>query len=381
MPKRLLVVGSGTAGLMVANLVARALESQIQHHEVEVTVLGERDDYIYQPGFLYVAFDLMDPRSLVRPVRDLLHPRVRFVHDRAERVDAASNTVVTQGGVNLPYDYLVLAIGSRIRPEDVPGLAQEAHWFYTLEGAEKLREALKGLQGGRVAISVGIPHKCPVAPVEFTLMLDAWARTRGLRDALEITYTYPVARAHTIPAVAAFAEAEFERRDIKVETFFNMESVDTEAHVLHSQEGTDVAFDLLVTVPPHGGDALGGASGLAGAGNWYPTDRQLLQVQGHENIFAVGDTTDLPVSKAGSVAHFESEVVADNLVGLLSEGRRPGHTYAGRAFCFIETSLEEATYISFDFQHPPVVPTPSRSIHFFKQTYNQIHWANLKAVI
>ena len=381
MPKRLLVIGSGTAGLMVANLAARGLEAKVRRHEVEITVLGERDDYVYQPGFLYVAFDLMDPRNLVRPVRDLLHPVVRFVHDRAQRVDADSRTVLTQGGVSLPYDYLVIATGSRISPEEVPGLADDAHWFYTLEGAVKLREALQDLRGGRVAISVGIPHKCPVAPVEFTLMLDAWARTRGLRDQLEITYTYPVARAHTIPAVAEFAEAEFERRDIKLETFFNMESVDTQGHVLHSQEGTDVAYDLLVTVPPHRGDALGGDSSLAGGGNWYPTDRQFLQVQGHDNIFAVGDTTDLPVSKAGSVAHFESEVVSDNLVGLLSDGHRPGHTYAGRAFCFIETGLEEATYISFDFQHPPVVPTPSRSIHFFKQTYNQIHWANLKAVI
>jgi sulfide:quinone oxidoreductase len=314
-------------------------------------------------------------------VRDLLDPRVAFVCDRAQRVEPDRHIVMTESGQELPYDYLVLATGSRSRPEEVPGLAARAHWFYTLDGAIRLRQALKEMQGGRVVLSVGIPHKCPVAPVEFTLMLDAWARERGVREHFEITYTYPVARAHTIPSVAEFAEKEFARRDIACETFFNMESVDPQQHVLHSQEGTDVPYDLLVTVPPHKGDALGAASGLAGGGNWYPTDRQLLRLQGHEDIFAVGDTTDIPVSKAGSVAHFESEVLADNLVGLLLDGRRSGHAYTGRAFCFIETGLDEATYISFDFQHPPTVPTPSRSIHLFKTTYNQIHWANLKAVI
>jgi len=381
MPRRLLIVGSGTAGLMVANLTARALHAQLRRHEVEITVVGEREDYVYQPGFLYVAFDLMDPQNLTRPVRDLLDPGVQFVRDRAERVDPDAHTVALAGGQVLPYDYLVLATGSQIQPQEVPGLAEGAHWFYTLDGAIRLREALQEMQGGRVVLAVGIPHKCPVAPVEFTLMLDAWARGRGVRERFDITYTYPVARAHTIPAVAEFAEKEFARRDIACETFFNMEAVDPAQRVLHSQEGSDVPYDLLVAVPPHQGDALGAASGLAGAGNWYPTDRQLLRVAGHDDIFAVGDTTDIPVSKAGSVAHFESEVLADNLVGLLADGRRPGHAYTGRAFCFIETGLDEATYISFDFLHPPTVPTPSRSIHLFKTTYNQIHWANLKAVI
>ncbi|MDA8345537.1 MAG: FAD/NAD(P)-binding oxidoreductase [Thermaerobacter sp.] len=381
MSKKLLIIGSGTAGLMVANLVARQLRGPVAHRDIEVTVLGERDEYVYQPGFLYVAFDLWEPDSLRRKVADLLSPGVRFVHDRAERIDAAAQSVTTRTGQTLQYDYLVIATGSQLNLTEIPGLEEGAHWFYTLEGALRLREALKSFEGGRLVLSVGIPHKCPVAPVEFTMMFDDWARARGIREKTEITYTYPVARPHTIASVADFADREFTARGIEIETFFNMDSIDAQGKVLHSQEGTDVPYDLLVAIPPHMGDTLGAASGLAEKGNWYPTDRNLLRVGAYKNIFAVGDTTNIPVSKAGSVAHFESEVLADNLVGLLTDGREPGHAYTGRAFCFIETGLEQATYISFDFAHPPTVPTPSRSIHLFKQTYNRIHWANLKAVM
>jgi sulfide:quinone oxidoreductase len=381
MAKRLVIIGSGTAGLMVANLVARQMRAKIAHHEVEVTVLGERDEYVYQPGFLYVAFDLWEPSSLLRKVTDILHPGVAFVHDRAERIDPKGQVVHTQTGKELPYDYLVVATGSQLNLNEVPGLQEGGHWFYTMEGALRLRDTLSAFDGGTLVLSVGIPHKCPVAPVEFTLMFDDWARAKGIRERTEIVYTYPVARPHTIASVADFAEREFTARGISIETFFNMESVDADARVVHSQEGTDVEYDVLVAIPPHQGDALGTASGIAEKGNWYPTDRSHLNVGSYDNIFAVGDTTNLPVSKAGSVAHFESEVLADNLVGLLTDGRKPGHAYTGRAFCFIETGLEQATYISFDFTHPPVVPTPSRSIHLFKQTYNRIHWANLKAVM
>jgi sulfide:quinone oxidoreductase len=379
--KRLVIVGAGTGGLMVANFVARDLSREIAHGEISVTLLGDKDEYIYQPGFLYVVFDLMRPAQLIRPIKELLAPGIEFVHDRAVRIDPEGKVVERAGGEALHYDYLVLATGSGLNLQEVPGLSEGGHWFYTLEGALQLRDELRRFQGGRVVLTVGVPHKCPVAPLEFTMMFDEWARVRGIREQTEIVYTYPLGRTHSIPSVAEWAQPELEHRGVRVETFFNMESVEPEKKVVHSLEGTDVAYDVLVAIPPHRGDELGAVSGLAEAGNWYPTDRNRLNLNGRDDIFVLGDATNLPVSKAGSVAHFEAEVLADNLVGLLTEGSPPAYQYNGRAFCFIETGLERATFISFDYLNPPKVPQPTNAVHWFKQTYNRIHWANLKAVM
>lgn len=381
MEQRVLIIGAGTGGLMVANLVARDLHGEIRRGEVSVTLLGDRDIYTYQPGLLYVVFDLMRPGQLMRPIKELLVPGVRFINDRALRIDPETHQVMRAQGEPIGYDLLVLATGSRLDLEEVPGLTEGGHWFYTLAGALRLRDALRQWQGGRLVLTVGVPHKCPVAPVEFTLMFDEWARRRGVRDKTEMVYTYPIGRAHSIQAVADWVTPELETRGVRLETFFNLESVDAGHGVAHALEGTELLYDLLVTVPSHQGDELGANSKLAGAGNWYPTDRSLLNLNGHRDIFVLGDATDLPVSKAGSVAHFQAELLADNLVNLLTEGRPPSCQYDGRAFCFIETGLDRATYIAFDYLHPPTVLSPTKSVHWFKQTYNQIHWANLKAAI
>jgi sulfide:quinone oxidoreductase len=380
MAKELLVVGAGTGGLMLSNHVARQLAREIARGEVAVTLLGDRDAYLYQPGLLYVPFGRMRVPELIRKVKDLLVPGVTFIHDRAERIDPESRTVTTRGGRRLGYDYLVLATGSDINVAEVPGLAEGGHWFYTVDGALKLRDALARFQGGRVVIAMGLPHKCPVAPLEFTFMLDEWAREKGIRAQTEIIYTFPLNRAHSIENVAAWAAAEFAQRQIKLETFFNLEAVDPVKREVSSLEGTTLSYDLLVVIPPHKGDTLARDSGLAQGDTWIPTDRHSLQVGTYDNIFAIGDATGLPVSKAGSVAHFQAEVLAENLVGLLTGGNA-SHRYDGKAFCFIEAGLNKATYITFDYTHPPVVTPPTQSVHFFKQAYNRVHWLNLKAIV
>lgn len=381
MAKELLVIGAGSGGLILSNTVARQLAAEIRRGEVTVTLLGDRDEYTYQPGFLYVAFDLMRPAELTRKVKELLVPGVRFIHDRATQIDPAAQSVQTQGGKRIHYDYLVLSTGSGLDLEQIPGLKEGAQWFYDLEGALRLRETLQNFKGGKVVITMGLPHKCPVAPLEFVFMLDEWARERGTRQQMEITYAFPLNRAHNIHSVAEWAAGEFEKRGITLETFFNLESVDPVAHEVTSLEGTTLPYDLLVAIPPHKGDDLGKTSGLVQeAGNWLPTHRNTLQLGQHENIFVIGDATNLPTSKAGSVAHFESEVLSANLVSLLTGGRAT-HVYDGKTFCFIEAGMSEATYLSFDYGHPPEMIPPSQAIHWFKQTYNRIHWMNLKAIV
>lgn len=380
MAKELLVIGAGSGGLILSNTVARQLAAEIKRGEVKVTLLGDRDEYTYQPGFLYVAFDLMRPAELVRKVKALLVPGVSFVHDRATRIDPATQTVETRNGQRLHYDFLVLATGSGLDLDEVPGLKEGAHWFYDMDGAIRLREALKQFKGGKVVITMGLPHKCPVAPLEFVFMFDEWARERGIREQTEIIYGFPLNRAHNIRSVAGWAQAEFDRRGIVLESFFNLESIDPVKKEVTSLEGTTLPYDLLVAIPPHKGDDLGKDSGLAEGGNWLPTHRHTLQLAEHENIFVIGDATNLSTSKAGSVAHFESEVLAANLVSLLTGGSG-GHLYDGKTFCFIESGMNAATYLSFDYEHPPELIPPSQAMHWFKQTYNRIHWMNLKATV
>ncbi|MGE5675090.1 MAG: NAD(P)/FAD-dependent oxidoreductase [Mycobacterium leprae] len=380
MAKQLLVIGAGAGGLILANKVARQLSREIDRGQVTVTILGDRDEYVYQPGFLYVPFDLMRMEELIRKVNQLLVPGVQFVHDRAVKIDPQQQRVDTAGGKHLSYDYLVLATGSEINPAEVPGLAEGAHWFYTAEGALKLREAMAHFNGGRIVIALGLPHKCPVAPLEFTYMFDDWARQRGIREKTEIVYTFPINRAHSIEVCSDWAIEEFAHRGIQLETFFNMESVDPVKREISSLEGTTFQYDLLVAVPPHKGAVVNSDSGLGDEGNWVPTDRHTLQVGQFPNIFALGDTTNLPISKAGSVAHFQSEVLAPNLINLLTGGS-PIHRYYGKAFCFIEKGLNAATYITFDYEHPPVLTPPTEAIHWFKQAYNRAHWLNLKGVM
>lgn len=380
MSKRVLIVGAGTGGLMVANALARRLASEIRQGEIELTVLDPRSEYVYQPGFLYIPFDLMRPEELRRPIKELLDPSVHFILDAASRVNPDARLVETGHNGNLPYDYLVLATGSHLNLKEIPGLEEGAHWFYTLDGALRLRDALRHFERGRLVVAVGLPHKCPVAPLEFTFMFDAWARQRGIRKHIEILYTFPINGAHSIKSCSEWAIREFAARDITLETFCNIESVDPGRKMMSSIEGLEYPYDLLVTVPPHMGAQVGVDSGLAEPGGWLPTDRHSLNLQGRADVFVLGDATNVPTSKAGSVAHYESEVISENLISLL-HGEEPGRRYDGKTFCFVEADLSRATILQFDFEHPPMVGTANQAVHWFKQAYNRIHWLNLKGIM
>jgi len=245
----------------------------------------------------------------------------------------------------LKYDYLVIATGSRPMPGLIPGLKEHGNMFYTLESAIELREKLRKFEKGRITIAMGVPHKCPVAPFEVIFMLDDYFNKKGIRDKVEIYYTYPIGRIHTLEPVAQWGVPEFERRGIKYETLFNMEK--TEAHngtiAVHSAEGFTVECDLLITIPPHRGTQAIIDSGISNE-SWVPTNRYSLKYEGYENVCVAGDTTNLPISKAGSTAHFESDVVADNLIAEIKEGHS-ARDYDGKVMCFIETGFDKGTYI------------------------------------
>ena len=379
MATRILIVGGGLAGTIVANGLCRNLGTELASAEVVVTVLGNTDRHLYQPGLLYVPFGSIRESELFREQRKVLDRRVVFHIDAAVNIDVESQTVTTESGKSHDYDYLVLATGSRIMPQNIPGMTEGAHWFYDLDGAKKMRDALTEFEGGKVVINVNAPHKCPVAPLEITFMLYEFFEAKGILDKVELTYTYPIGRLHALEPVAEWALPEMEQRGIKYETFFNARSVDPENKTISSEEEVTLPYDLLVTIPPHQGAQVIDDSGL-GKGGWVPTNTKTLHREGSTNVFVVGDTTNIPISKAGSTAHFEADTLIDNLSSLITENRW-SRDYDGKVFCFVETGLKTGTYVWFNYTTPPNPGPPSQMIHWFKLAYNRLYWLSARGLL
>src|SRR5919198_244212 len=355
MPANVVVLGGGVGGTLAANLLARQLG-----RDALVTVVDPTGMHVYQPGFLYAALGKANGRWLARDERTLLRREVELVVEPATLVEPEKGLVRLAHGGSLPFHQLLLATRARLGPAEVPGFVEGAHEFYSMQGALRLREALRGFRGGRVLVGVaGIPYKCPPAPVEFTLMLDQYLRQRGVRHKSQVTLLSPLNRAFTIESASKLIQPILERRGIGLETFFNVESIDPSAGTVSSLEGETAEYDLLVLVPPHRGQRVVETSGLGDPGGWVPTDRTTLAHRDHEHVFALGDATDLPISKSGSTAHFEAPVVASRIASLL-RGTAPKANYGGRGMWFLETGDGRATALRFDYEHPPVPPAPSR---------------------
>jgi sulfide:quinone oxidoreductase len=263
-------------------------------------------------------------------------------------------------------------------PEAIEHFDTEAHHFYTAEAAARLRLALDRFDGGRVVIGIaGMPYKCPPAPLEVAFLLEAELRARGLRDRTTIDYCSPIGRAFTIESVSEMASPILAAKGIELHTFFNVETIDPQRKMVQSLEGEELAYDLLILVPPHKGQQFLIDSGLAPApGGWLPTDRTTLQVGQWANIHALGDATDLPLSKAGSTAHFEAPVVTERIVAAI-EGRpvdlKHGD-YLGKVMCFFEIGDGKGTLLQFDYTHPPRPPKPNQLWHLGKIVFNKTYW-------
>ncbi len=376
--KRILILGGGVGGTLTANLLVKKLRRQLKAGEVTITVIDQTGQHTYQPGFMYIAMGGERADRLQRPERGLLDPRVTLVIGEIEKVDEPTQTVHLKDGERLAYDYLVLATGSRIVPEAIDHFEAEAQHFYSAEAALGLRRALDAFTGGRVVVAIaGMPYKCPPAPLEVSFLIESELRQRGLRDRSEVHFCSPIGRAFTIESVSEMATPIFEAKGIEVHTFFNVEAIDPERHVVQSLEGEELPYDLLILVPPHKGQQFLMDSGLAPApGGWLPTDRATLQVGGRPNVFALGDATDLPLSKAGSTAHFEAPVVTERIAAAI-QGREVDHRhgdYLGKVMCFFEIGDGKGTLLRFDYEHPPRPPKPNQLWHLGKIVFNKTYW-------
>jgi sulfide:quinone oxidoreductase len=380
MTNHIVVVGGGTGGTVLANKLASTLDDDIDAGDVSVTLLDETGTHVYKPVWLYVAFGQADPSEGLRPLDDLLDRRVRLRTGRVTDVDTASKRLTFGAGETLDYDYLTLATGARLVPDRVPGLVEGAHDFYSADGAERLRDALADFSGGRIALSVvGMPHMCPAAPVEFTLMVEDWLHDRGLREGSEVVYTVPTDRTHKLPPVADWADERFADRSVEVHTDFGVDRVDPDGRTLHAADGRTVDYDLLVTIPPHAGAPLVTDAGLGDDG-WVETDPRTLEATRAEDVYAIGDTTDIERPMAGSVAHYQAGVVADRIAAS-ARGHPPTAVYDGKVICFLEAGMDAATFVSFDYDSLPDLREESKLVHWAKGAYNEAYWLTARGLV
>jgi len=376
---KILIVGGGMGGTILANNLARRLKGELKSGNTTITMLSASERHMYQPGLLYVALGRMSVDELYRDQASLLEPEIEFYVDPVEQFNLKDNNVKAKSGKTYNYDLVVIATGSRAVPESIPGLAENSINVYTEEAALNFYRTISQFQGGKVVIAVGVPHKCPMIPPEITFTLYDYFKERGILDKVSFHYTYPIGRLHSLEPVSNWMKGEFAQRGVTSETLFNMKEVDGANNVVRSEEGSEAKFDLLVAVPAHKGMEVVENNQL-GAGGWIPVNRSRLNIDGYDNAFAIGDTTNIPISKAGSTAHFEAEALAENIAAIVKIGS-PVRDYDGKVFCFIEAGKDRATYAMFNYNNPPDPKPPTKSIHWFKMAYNQLYWASARGLL
>ncbi|MEV0912590.1 type III sulfide quinone reductase, selenoprotein subtype [Streptomyces hokutonensis] len=390
MGKHIVILGSGTAGTMTANRLRRAYDES----ELRITVVDQDDIHVYQPGLLFVPFGLAQPHALVRSRPRQLHDGIDYRRAHIDRVDLAGQVVHFAVGGWLAYDVLVVATGARLLPEETegltgPGWGESVFTFYDLPGAVDLHHALERFEGGRVVIDVAdLPVKCPVAPLEFAFLADWYFQRRGIRDKVRLTYATPLDAAFTKPVAARALGGLLERKGIELVTEFTLGEVDGEGGRLVSYDERALPFDLAVVVPLHGGaEYVERSPGLGDELGFVPVDPHTLQHPDHPDVFAIGDAAGLPASKAGSVAHFEGEVLVHN-IGRFLAGLPLDASFDGHTNCFVETGFHKALLIDFNYETEPLpghfpgsVGLPllkeSRANHFGKLAFEWLYWHSL----
>lgn len=386
MTRHVVILGGGTGGTLGANRLRRELPD-----DVNITVVDQDDAHVYQPGLLFVPFGLTHPEDIVRSRRRQLHAGIDYRQDTIDHVDIEGQQVHLADGSSLHYDLLVVATGAVLTPGeteglDGPGWMEKVFTFYTPEGAAALESALAGFRSGRIVVNVvDMPIKCPVAPLEFCFLADWYFRERGIRDAVELVYVTPLDAAFTKPVASQALGDLLGEKGIELVTEYNTGEVDGEAGTLTSYDGREVPFDLAVVIPLHSGaDYVGRSPGLGDELNFVPTDEHTLQSKVGPNIFAIGDATNVPASKAGSVTHFEGEVLVENIKRFLA-GDELDASYDGHANCFIETGFHKALLIDFNYETEPLpghfpaaVGMPllkeSRMNHLGKLMFQWFYW-------
>jgi sulfide:quinone oxidoreductase len=386
--KKLLILGAGTGGTIMVNKLSKVLPRD----EWEITIVDQEKIHYYQPGFLFIPFGIYTEKDVVKPKNNFIPVGVNLIFAHIDQIVPGENKVILADGEALMYDILIIATGTRISPEETPGL-KEALWhknifdFYTPKGATALHKFFKTWEGGNLVVNVAeMPIKCPVAPLEFSFFADAFFLERGMRNKVKITYVTPLSGAFTKPKASKMLGGLLENKNIELVTDFSLAEVDNENRKIMDYGGQEVPFDCLITIPLHSGDKMIERSGLGDDLGFVPADKNTLQSDKHENIFVIGDAGNFPTSKAGSVVHFQAEILYENILCYI-ENRPFTASFDGHSNCYIETGHGKGALIDFNYDTEPLpghFPFPglgpfgllkeTRMNHYGKLLFRWIYW-------
>jgi len=378
---RITILGAGSAGTMLANRLVKSKYNK----EMEITVIDCDNRHYYQPGFLFIPFGMYTEKQIVKPRDKFLPSGVNYILEKVSAIEPEKNTIVFKNGDKHEYDFLVIATGARIVPDEIEGLADDG-WrkdifdFYTPDGAIALGQYLENWQGGKMVLSITeMPIKCPVAPLEFLFLADWWFTKKGMRDKVDITLATPLDGAFTKQTCNIYLSKMIKEKNIEIVPHYSIGEVDNENKVISSYDGKEIEYDLLVSVPTNMGAEVIEDSGFGDELSFVPTEKHTLQSKVKDNIFVVGDATDLPSSKAGSVAHFQVEILTENLINRIHDKELvPG--YDGHTNCFIESGYGKGILIDFNYEIEPLpghFPIPKIGpFGLLKETHIN-HWGKL----
>ncbi len=386
--RKLVILGAGTGGTMMLNKLSGILNKE----EWQITIVDQYATHYYQPGFLFIPFGIYSERDVIKPKRDFFPVGADVIISEIEKIEPEQNRVLLKNKAVLNYDYLIIATGTKIRPDEIEGMTGEL-WhknifdFYTLEGASALAKFFKYWEGGKLVLNIAeMPIKCPVAPLEFVFLADWYFTERGIRDKVDIHFVTPLPGAFTKPKAASILGNFLEKKNIKLTSDFNIAKVDNENKSIVSWDETEIPFDVLVTIPTNMGDEAIARSEMGDELNFIPTDKHTLKADKYDNIFVIGDATNLPSSKAGSVVHFEAEVLTENFLSAI-DGKELRAKFDGHANCYIESGFGKGILIDFNYETEPLpgkFPLPgigpfslleeTKMNHYGKVMFRWIYW-------
>ncbi|NNM92957.1 MAG: FAD-dependent oxidoreductase [Candidatus Eremiobacteraeota bacterium] len=367
-----IVLGAGTGGIAAANEIRRRCAKNDR-----VLLIDRSERFLFAPSLLWLAVGERRARDIHRPVRELVRSGVEFLRGNIGSIDPASRTIALDGRGMMSADALVVALGAALAPESIPGLAQAGHNFYTLPGAESLRDALAAFPGGRILVLTASPaYKCPAAPYEAALLIDALLRKRGLRRRSEIDMYASEAAPMAVAGapVSAAVVAMLGEKGIVYTPNRQILSADPAMKVVTFTDGSTEEYDLLAYVPPHRPPSVLATSGLVGENGWIPVDRATLQTD-FASVYAIGDNATIalqmgkPLPKAGVFAYAQAKIVARNLVAEW-HGKPVLAMFDGHGACFVETGGMKAAMGSGNFFAEPTpaiaLRPPSLWLHLAK---------------
>jgi sulfide:quinone oxidoreductase len=389
--KKLVILGAGTAGTMMLNKLSGVLDIE----EWQITIVDQYETHYYQPGFLFIPFGIYNKKDVIKPKRDFFPPGTNVIISQIEKIEPENNRVLLANNKVLSYDYLIIATGTKIHPEETEGMKdklwhKEIFDFYTIEGALALADFFKNWKGGKLVLNITeMPIKCPVAPLEFIFLADWYFTEKAIRDKVDLHFVTPLPGAFTKPKASEKLGDMLDKKNIRLSTDFSIGSVNNDEKKIVSWDEREVPFDVLITIPTNMGDEAIARSGMGDELNFIPTNKHTLQADNYDNIFVIGDATNLPSSKAGSVVHFESDILFENFLNVI-EGREPTESFDGHANCFIESGFGKGVLIDFNYDTEPLpgkFPLPgvgpfslleeTKMNHYGKVMFRWMYWNSL----